>query len=245
MASDEIVLFDIPTRPPQKAWSFNTFRTRFALNYMKIPYRTEWLEYPEIKPKLLDHFPDHDDTYTVPTVILPDGTWIMDSYKIAPELEARYPASPRLHLDAPVLPRVREHMIGFMVALRGEFVPRVCADILGGASQPFFDASRAADFGMSLERVRRELGGDAAYEAARPHIERVTALLKEEGSGEAGPFFMGRTVSYADFIWAAILVFWKRLGDDAFAKLLEISGDREVHLRFLEAAKPWTERDDY
>ncbi|KAI0682851.1 hypothetical protein BC835DRAFT_807562, partial [Cytidiella melzeri] len=47
---DPIIFYDIDSSKPGRAWSPNTWRTRYALNYKGIPYRTEWVEYPDIEP---------------------------------------------------------------------------------------------------------------------------------------------------------------------------------------------------
>jgi len=78
MASDQIVLFDLASRPPRSTWSLNPWKSnsparldhrqepvqdeltrsyhvaRLLLNYKGLNYRTEWLEYPEIAPRLRD-----------------------------------------------------------------------------------------------------------------------------------------------------------------------------------------------
>ena len=72
--SAEIILFDLPSRAG-KAWSLNPWKSklllpfksgdpamtmtdptltpflaRLALNYKGLPYRTEWIEYPDLRP---------------------------------------------------------------------------------------------------------------------------------------------------------------------------------------------------
>ena len=46
-----LTLYDIPSKG-QKCWSPNVWKTRLVLHYKQIPYKTEWIEYPEIEPKL-------------------------------------------------------------------------------------------------------------------------------------------------------------------------------------------------
>lgn len=49
--SEELLLFDIPSKEG-RAWSPNVWKVRAVLNYKKIPYRTEWIEFPDIEPKM-------------------------------------------------------------------------------------------------------------------------------------------------------------------------------------------------
>ena len=51
--SQEYVLFDLPGKDG-RAWSPNTWKVRSVLNYKKVPYQTEWIEFPDIVPKLRD-----------------------------------------------------------------------------------------------------------------------------------------------------------------------------------------------
>lgn len=48
---DEVVLFDIPSTPRCHGWSLNPWKTRMALNYKNVPYKTEWTEFPDLEPK--------------------------------------------------------------------------------------------------------------------------------------------------------------------------------------------------
>ncbi|KZP02399.1 hypothetical protein FIBSPDRAFT_808778, partial [Athelia psychrophila] len=44
-----ITLYDIPSRNSSKAWSPNLWKARLALNIKGLPYRTVWVEYPDIE----------------------------------------------------------------------------------------------------------------------------------------------------------------------------------------------------
>lgn len=74
-------------------------------------------------------------------------------------------------------------------------------------------------------------------------MREMTELLNQ--NHVSGPYFLGDTVSYTDFIWGAILLFFKAVReDDVYEELLARSGEAEVHRRFLKALSPWTERND-
>ncbi|KAH6912526.1 hypothetical protein BKA70DRAFT_1422104 [Coprinopsis sp. MPI-PUGE-AT-0042] len=44
-----ITLFDLPSNTSTKAWAPNPWKTRLCLNYKGIPYKTEWVEFPDIR----------------------------------------------------------------------------------------------------------------------------------------------------------------------------------------------------
>lgn len=89
---------------------------------------------------------------------------------------------------------------------------------------------------MPLDRLEKEKGGDRAWGEVEVAIREATALLKERD----GPFFLGNTPSYADFVWGSILLFCRRLGEDCFEEALKRSGDGQVHLDLLAAVEPWS-----
>ncbi|KAH7233709.1 hypothetical protein BKA59DRAFT_488502 [Fusarium tricinctum] len=240
MSSDAITFFDIPTRSPQVCWSMNTWRTRLLLNYKKLKYETEWLEYPDIKERLNQHISPNEQgpEFTLPAVQMPNGTYMMDSYKIVDFIEEKYP-EPSLHVGNPMQLRLRASMVGFMTQMVPIYVPGVAKKILGVKSIDFFLETREKDVGMPLYEYG-EKNSPGAYERAEPSAKEVTALLMENDSG---PYFLGDTVSYTDFIWAGILLFFQRLGDDEYQKVLQTTGDPKVHEKFLEALKPWTQRN--
>ncbi|KAI3322393.1 putative glutathione S-transferase [Xylariaceae sp. AK1471] len=243
MSASTIVLFDLGSSGPKnKTWNLNPWKTRFMLNYKGLDYKTEWLEYPDIKPRLQQHFPEDTKHYTIPTVIMPDGTYIMDSWKIAQAIEKDYPV-PSLHLDSPLREKVEGHLISGRAALKPIYVPNVVRRLLKEFNHAYWHETRSKVVGMPLDQFEREHGGDnKPYEEAAPHFQAVTAILKED---TRGPFFMGSTISYTDFIWAGFLIFCRRIGDDMFQSVLEVTGDGDVHLKLLEALEPWSARDDY
>lgn len=57
-----------------------------------------------------------------------------------------------------------------------------------------------------------------------------------------GPFFMGETVSYADFVLLAQLQFFKQLDKGMYGKLVELEPAFGV---LFESGKVWLERDDH
>ncbi|KAI0465706.1 putative glutathione S-transferase [Xylaria cf. heliscus] len=243
MTGSKIVLFDLGSSGPKnKAWNSHAWKTRLLLNYKGLDYETEWLEYPNIKPRLQEHFPRDTNLYTIPTAIMPDGTYIMDSWDIAKAIEKDYP-SPSLHLDSPLREKVEGHMASGRAALQPIHIPNVVRRLLKECNYAYWHETRSQRVGMPLDQFEREHGGDQKpFEAASPHFQAVTAILKENPEG---PFFMGSAISYTDFIWAGLLIFYRRIGDDVFRSVLEATGDGAVHLELLGSLESWSARDDH
>lgn len=242
MSSGTYTLFDIPTKSPQVCWSMNTWRTRLLLNYKGLDYKTEWVEYPNISVRLGQHVPPNEGgpPFTLPAIQTPSGSYVMDSYKIADLLEEQYP-EPSLPLNTPTQSRFRDIMIELMSQLRPIYIPRIAQRVLGSESLDFFIASRQNDVGMPLDEYEKQQG-PGAFERAEPFMRQLTALLNETSS--SGPFFLGESVSYTDFMWAAILLCFKCIGDDMYEGVLKISGDAEAHAKLLDALSAWTARNN-
>ncbi|EED18881.1 conserved hypothetical protein [Talaromyces stipitatus ATCC 10500] len=242
MASHTYILFDIPTKAPQVCWSMNTWRTRLLLNYKGLDYKTEWLEYPNIGVRLGHHVPPNEQGphFTLPAIQLPDGSYVMDSYKIADIIEERH-LEPRVHrLNIPAQLTFRNILTNLMRQLTPLYIPGIAQRLLSNESIDFFIAARQKDVGMPLDEYGKQ-HGPGAFDRAEPFLHEMTALLDET----AGPYFLGDTVSYTDFIWAAILLFFKCFGDDIYGELLMRSGNSQVHTEFLDALSQWTKRNDY
>lgn len=165
----------------------------------------------------------------------------MDSRKIATVIEERHP-EPSVHLDSPYLAKIEEIMARLMGPFAALFLASVPKRILNEASKPYWYETREQFVGMHVDQFEKEKGGEVAFKGAAPIVQEVTALLKENGDG---PFFMGNTVSYADFVWGGLLLFAQRCGQETLDGLLKVSGDAQVHTALLEGLRPWSKRSDH
>lgn len=191
-----------PTPLKYPPYTDQTFPARLILNLKGIPYKTEWLEYPDIAPTLkalgIPPAEPPAQAYTSPTIRLGDK-YIMDSRKIADALEQAHP-SPSLHLDSPILQKVEELMPGCIMPIAPAFLPLVPRFRLSPASAEYFERTRAERFGMPLSQFEKEKGGEGVWKVAEPKWKEMGELLKAEG----GPFFMGKTgESYWESVYLA------------------------------------------
>ncbi|KGO47787.1 Glutathione S-transferase, N-terminal [Penicillium expansum] len=237
MASSQYILYDIPSgKAPCVTWSPNPWKTRLLFNFKGLDYRTQWVEYPDIKSTLETHVTANtgNPAYSIPTIACPDGKYIVDSRKIADYIERQTPL-PSLHLDSIYLEKVERIWSEYMKATKPIFIPLVPKRILNAESLDYWYTTRSAMVGMPLDQLEREKGGVRAWNEAGPALCEVTALLKEN----EGPFFMGNTISYADLVWVSILLFNRKLGSDFFQEAMERTGDSQVHLNLMKAVQPW------
>ncbi|KAH0489441.1 hypothetical protein TgHK011_009870 [Trichoderma gracile] len=243
-SQQQITLFDLPSKEPNGTWSLNPWKTRLLLNYKGLDYKTEWLHYPDIAPRLKPHLPPNETgtEYTIPAILFPDGTYMMDSAKIAPAIEQRYP-SPPAHVSSPLVPKIEHLTLEAITPLFPILMHKISQVILADKDYDYWVGRHTRRLGMPLDEYERQNGGEEVWAGARPALSELTQLLKERQA--EGPFFLGAEVSYADFVWVGALVFVKRVDEGIFREVLERSGAREVHERLLEACEPWLRRNDY
>ncbi|KAJ7091030.1 hypothetical protein C8R44DRAFT_817650 [Mycena epipterygia] len=94
-----LVLYDIATHPQHTPYAPNPCKTRYALNFTKAPYRTEWVEIPDIhavrtalRCPASRKFLDGSDFYTLPMLqdTTPGAEFVLgDSLDIACYLASR------------------------------------------------------------------------------------------------------------------------------------------------------------
>lgn len=189
--------------------------------------------------------PPHESgprAYTIPTVQFPDGTYLMDSRKIAEAIEQKHP-SPKVHLDSPTVQKVERLVLHSIKPIYPNLMYKISQVILTEKSYDYWVGQYTREYGMPLDEYERQFGGGKAWAVARPALSELTALLKERQA--EGPFFLGSEVSYADFVWAGALIFMKRSSEEVFQELLDRTGARDAHERLFEACAPWMKRNDY
>ena len=226
--SMRIVLFDIPRKEGPRgrfrSFSPNTFKTRrvsrpglwkfgdvlnqplrFALQYKGIPFSTEWIEFPDIEPKLKAYgVPPNDPSlaampYTLPALAIyeanPDGKEelkevIMESSRIAAFLDDRY-QSRKLIRGSPASQEAQREFIKMInTILYPSLLPLFALSVvahLSSQSAKYYRSKREARFGCKLEDLvaSTEIIGKqwAAMDAA---FDRLAAFLDESAAeGEA------------------------------------------------------------
>ena len=176
--------------------------------------------------------------YTLPTVQLPDKTFVMDSVDIASHLESKYP-EPSLRLGA----NDKAQAIVFQAALPlfPEFMPRIRDHLITEHSLPYWIRSRETLFGMSIDEFTRTKGGEKAWEAAGPGLQAFSKLLSDHKL-DSGPFILGSQVCYEDFVLVAFLESSRRTSEEMFTR---ITGFHASIGSLYAACSKWLERSSY
>ncbi|KAI0722272.1 hypothetical protein C8T65DRAFT_136137 [Cerioporus squamosus] len=223
---EPIVFYDIPRKPSGlsgKAWSPNTWKTRYCLNIKGLPYRTVWVEYPDIAAlyKKLGVEPTESGPTGAPYCSLPliydpnTNTHVHDSASIARYLDSTYPDTP------PLIPKETDALhAAFQRAFGAVFSPGngglsflmmpESHARLNPASQGYFRRTREEWFGMKLEELAPK-GSEKRrkhWEAVKDAFHEVAGWLQADGREKL--FFLGgETICYADIVIVAFLV-WIR-----------------------------------
>ncbi|KAF4617477.1 hypothetical protein D9613_006282 [Agrocybe pediades] len=220
-----IIFYDIPS-DRVGAWSPNTWKTRFCLNFKGIPYKTEWVEYPDIAElsKKLGFKPtgktpwDGTDYYSLPAIHDPStGAYISDSWEIAEYLEKQYPDTPTLFpngtkgLQAAIAD-------GYHVALGSlwAFILPATNEILNSKSQGYF--SRTRQLAFKVEKIQDLVPkGEKAVEEwgkLQSSLDKVDRWYAK--TDDKGPFILGETISWSDLNIASWTIWMKvTFGEDS------------------------------
>ena len=206
-----------------------------SLIYKGLPYKTEWVELPDIEPTLkrlgappTSKKPDRSDKYTFPA-IYDDTTkrYVSDSWKIAEYLDETYPSTPRLfppgskaaidlfqdHFER----TVKRHFFHAMIA-------HICHN-LNPRSEEAFRSSREAMFNCKLEEIAPAgPKRDEVWSLAEQGLSQLSLFLSKNGPDSQ--YFFGDTFSFADVIILSFLS-WVKIesrADDEW-KLVETWDD--------------------
>ncbi|TFK34999.1 hypothetical protein BDQ12DRAFT_688876 [Crucibulum laeve] len=242
-----ITLYDIPSALPEMAWSLNTWRARYCLNYKHLPYKTEWIEYPDIEPhcKRLGIAPtstrkDGTPYYSLPAIY--DSTtdkYIADSLKIAEYLDEMYPDTPKVFPEGT---EMLQH--AFLYAYNPLFDPIVkfiipaTATRLNPVSEEYFTRTRTKRFGKPLKDVTPT--GEEKEVEWKEFLEALDTLDGWFSKNKETKFITGNAPVWVDFVVGGELLWLKtifRPDSDFWMELKEVNGGRWE--KYLEDLQEW------
>ncbi|KAI9258968.1 glutathione S-transferase [Phascolomyces articulosus] len=199
MTESHIVFYDLKLpNDPNFAWSPNTCKTRFTLNYKGIPYKTVWLTFFEVHseiPKLTKS----DRMPTIPVIVdkLHGDKVVQDSWEIAKYLDEAYPDTPRLFNND-----LGTQLFFYNYCTKNillQVFKLVLPNLLDktGDMREWYVTSREAMFKTSLENVMGDPEEQAKILAG--FLEPIGAILKEY------PYVNGQQVACNDIMLAGYL----------------------------------------
>lgn len=214
--SKPILFYDIASGPPVTCFAPNPWKTRYALNFKGVHYKTEWVDLPDVTSvrKSLGAAPnrtfaDGSPFYTLPVIKdLSTGEIVGDSFDIACYLEKTYPDGPALF---PPSCSSRGLNAAFNAQVDAIFTQHVMLCVHG---MPFNPATAEISKATFLQRA-----GKTSWDEMAVRGEERTKILESFRSAldvlakayrhSEGPFLEGSTASYADLIVGSWLAFFK------------------------------------
>ncbi|KAJ7782276.1 hypothetical protein DFH07DRAFT_318549 [Mycena maculata] len=202
-----IVFYDIASAPPVRPFAVNPRKTRYALNFKRVHYRTEWVELPDIPSvrqkigaaPVRTHVRDGSPYYTLPVIHDPStGAVVGDSFDIALYLDKTYPS------DTPLFPPASTAVQAAFNKYVDKFMdPFVVLCLQGLPLNPATAEVSQADFCWRAGVERWDELAIVGDERARL-LEQFNAALGGElarwYSYSDGPFMEGENPLYADFV---------------------------------------------
>lgn len=233
-ASKHIVFYDIASGPPVRTFAPNPWKTRYALNFKKVAYRTEPIDMPDIasvRQKLgvpaNRTLPDGSPYHTLPLIHdQSTGAFIGDTFEIALHLDKTYPSNP---------PLFRPGTTGLTASFNARVDELFTKHVALSSTMPFPEESQerinsifAARFGltdlsaMALSASAREAlfvafeNALGEFAKAYRHVGGTTdtvwlasgtaaAQAQKSEREEVGPYLDGDEPAYADLIVGAWL----------------------------------------
>jgi glutathione S-transferase len=239
----EIVLYDLACTK-NVCFSPTVWKIRLMLNYKSIPYRTIFLEFPDIEPTLkgLGIVPGESakGLYTVPAIHhVPTNTYMMDSGPIAQFLQSTYPDSP-----VPLTSELgREVEAKSRTVLGKVFRASVTTreiNILPPRSQEYFRRTREASLGHRLEDLLDPDKEDQNWnEVGDSDSRRAVSELMRTHKAD-GPFILGARPSYTDFFFAGSLQCARVVDEEVFQRIFKYPGYKDIY----EGCLPYLEKKD-
>jgi len=232
-----ITLYDLPSHNPQP-WAPNIWRIRLILNYKRLPYRTVWVEFPDVEatmrsigapPSALRS--DGRPVYTLPGVVDPmrapmSPTILSNTNTIAEYLESAYPARPVFPEGSRAVQTLFVHYIQevFAKPLLPIMIP-ISHQHLPERSQSHF---RGRGYPSPMMPGPAGHHGEQAWRAVQEQFDFLSMILdKNSGMDGDGVVAMGRDLTYADFALCSVLLWIEKMSPhDGWVRVRQWNGGR-------------------
>ncbi|KAK5163569.1 uncharacterized protein LTR77_010518 [Saxophila tyrrhenica] len=268
MSSDnKIIFYDIASNEPARTFAPNPWKSRFALNFKGLAYRTQWVDLPDICSVRQElgvganrTLPNGEPFHTLPMIKdHSTGNLVGDSFEIALHLDRTYPDAPRL-----ILPNTTGLTAAFNNRIDSIFTPyAILVDQMPFREPEAAKAVMLKRFGatswddLKLSPDARE-ATFLAFEAAlgelakayqhmggtTDHVWRAggtdKAMSQRSGREEVGPWLDGEGPVYADFVVGAWLKMLEMgMAMEEWERVRGWQGG--LWGRIVDALEPWCE----
>lgn len=211
-SSDPILFYDIASGPPVRPYAPNPWKARYALNFKRANFVTEWVDLSQVTSTRkslgadpVRFFGDGEPFYTLPAIKdTSTNTVVGDSFDIAVYLEKKYPNGPSLF----------RHSIGLYAAFNTHIDSIFPAGVaLCTQSMPFNPETAEQSKAEFCRRAGVKTWDELIVrgEERRKVLSAFQIVLGEAAKYfrfSDGPFLGGKEADYADIIiggWLMLL----------------------------------------
>lgn len=220
-----LIIYDIPSKLDGTYWSDSITKSRFVLGYKGLPFQVEWVELPDIAPRMKEigarpnKLADGEEMHTLPVLSDPNtGALVTDSWEIAEYLEKTYPEKPIFSNKSKGLIYAFGNAVISLILPAAKFPIFRASQILNERSAEYYITTRQVMFKVKISEFSPE---GPARDEHWAIIERAFNTYKEWYDEEVGTWLMGDVFSYADIFTGSILSWLKRvLHDDEWEKIV-------------------------
>ena len=219
------------------------------LNFKKLPYKTVWVEYPDIEklskeigvePTMIRK--DGRPLYTLPAIQDPNtNTAVSESYRIAEYLEKTYPNSPKLFPpDSQGLQAAfYEFHVDTISSVFPMWILKMVHGILQQPSQAYFWRTKQEMYEKKWEEF--DSGVEEQWESYKAAHSKLAACYDKNGGGH---FIQGDGLTYADINIAGFFAWYRRSTDEESEEWKKmLTWDNGKWARLMEALKPYESVD--
>ncbi|CAE6461107.1 unnamed protein product [Rhizoctonia solani] len=215
-----IIFYDILSE--HGTWSPNTYKTRLTLNHKRLPYRVEYVSYPDIAPKLKElgvrpTNPVPWISYTLPMIADPSPdpngkpTYIVESFDIAVYLDKTYPAPKYPAVFSPGTRAVQKITSDLF---RNEVALAILPCLFPLTARTGFLDERGREYYLKTrEEVLKRIPADTSVGSkfwGDAH-EKWKWFGEMLDLNEEGPFVTGKQISFTDFAVGGVFSFLRRI----------------------------------
>lgn len=220
----------LPPRASKSLKNLNSISYRYILNMKQLPYKTVYLEFPDIAtvleqakvPRNVKR--DGSLAYTVPSIIDDTtGIAVSDSFKIAEYLDKQYPETPQAFpLGSIALQAAFYSQFGQLTRPFAMLIAPKIPEILNPVSSEHCRRISREALGKELvsptgEELRQ------LWEGVKEVFDLLDGFYSKNGGG---PFFMGEIPSFADFILGGLFRDTKALDPEDWERYMTWNGGR-------------------
>ncbi|KJA24471.1 hypothetical protein HYPSUDRAFT_38907 [Hypholoma sublateritium FD-334 SS-4] len=208
-----IILYDVCSNTRGVAWSPSTWKIRYCLNLKGLDYKTEWVEFPDLEPlyKKLELEPtvknsDGSPRASIPLIYDPSTKiYLTDSVVIAEYLDKTYPGPSIFPSNTIAIQSLLE--TAYIVHIRPIIplvMPAAC-DKMNPRSADYYRVKRVEAL-LKVFQVGDTLPREVYWTQYRDGLGEVDKWYSKID----GPFLMGNTVSWGDFVVGSCII-WLRV----------------------------------